>query len=102
MALVNDATSQMESSFESQYSCWRRIFDHRLAALDKRYTQDNLDIDHAKKILDQEHFGLKEIKERILDFISIKKLNEEGITIIQVTHSEENAKYGKRIVRVVA
>ena len=29
-----------------------------------------------------------------------KKLNEEGITIIQVTHSEENAKYGKRIVRV--
>jgi putative ABC transport system ATP-binding protein len=29
-----------------------------------------------------------------------RKLNEEGITIIQVTHSEENAKYGKRIVRV--
>ena len=29
-----------------------------------------------------------------------KKLNEEGITIIQVTHSEENAKYGKRIVRL--
>ncbi len=29
-----------------------------------------------------------------------KKLNEEGITIIQVTHSEENAKYGKRIIRV--
>jgi putative ABC transport system ATP-binding protein len=30
-----------------------------------------------------------------------QKLNEEGITIIQVTHSEENAKRGKRIVRVV-
>src|SRR6267378_214805 len=29
-----------------------------------------------------------------------QKLNEEGITIIQVTHSEENAKRGKRIVRV--
>jgi len=29
-----------------------------------------------------------------------KKLNEEGITIIQVTHSEENAKYGKRIIRL--
>jgi ABC-type lipoprotein export system ATPase subunit len=28
------------------------------------------------------------------------KLNDEGITIIQVTHSEENAQYGKRIVRV--
>ncbi len=30
-----------------------------------------------------------------------QKLNEEGITIIQVTHSEENAKRGKRIVKVV-
>jgi len=30
-----------------------------------------------------------------------KKLNDEGITIIQVTHSEENAKYGKRIVNIV-
>ena len=29
-----------------------------------------------------------------------QKLNEEGITIIQVTHSEENARYGKRIVKV--
>jgi ABC-type lipoprotein export system ATPase subunit len=30
-----------------------------------------------------------------------QKLNEEGITIIQVTHSEENAKRGKRVVKVV-
>ncbi|MDL5047926.1 ABC transporter ATP-binding protein [Oscillatoria amoena NRMC-F 0135] len=29
-----------------------------------------------------------------------KKLNEEGMTIIQVTHSEENARYGKRIIRL--
>ncbi|MBS1487906.1 MAG: ABC transporter ATP-binding protein [Bacteroidetes bacterium] len=29
-----------------------------------------------------------------------QKLNEEGITIIQVTHSEENARRGKRIVRI--
>lgn len=30
-----------------------------------------------------------------------KKLNEEGVTIIQVTHSEKNATYGNRIVRIV-
>jgi putative ABC transport system ATP-binding protein len=29
-----------------------------------------------------------------------KKLNEEGTTIIQVTHSEENAKYGSRIIEL--
>lgn len=30
----------------------------------------------------------------------LKKLNSEGTTIIQVTHSEENAKYGNRIIRL--
>jgi ABC-type lipoprotein export system ATPase subunit len=30
----------------------------------------------------------------------LKKLNNEGTTIIQVTHSEENAKYGNRIIRL--
>lgn len=30
-----------------------------------------------------------------------KKLNEEGMTIIQVTHSEKNAEYGSRVVRLV-
>jgi ATP-dependent Lon protease len=40
------------------------------------FTQDNLDIDHAKKILDEDHYGLKEIKERILDFIAVRKLKK--------------------------
>jgi putative ABC transport system ATP-binding protein len=31
----------------------------------------------------------------------LKKLNEEGMTIIQVTHSKENAGYGNRIIRLV-
>jgi putative ABC transport system ATP-binding protein len=29
-----------------------------------------------------------------------KKLNEEGMTIVQVTHSEKNATYGSRIIRL--
>ncbi len=31
----------------------------------------------------------------------LKKLNEEGMTIIQVTHSNENAQYGSRIINIV-
>jgi ABC-type lipoprotein export system ATPase subunit len=31
----------------------------------------------------------------------LKKLNIEGMTIIQVTHSERNAQYGDRIIRLV-
>ena len=30
-----------------------------------------------------------------------QKLNDEGMTIVQVTHSEENARYGERIVRLL-
>ncbi len=41
-------------------------------------TEDNLDLDHAQKILDQDHYGLSDIKERILDFISIRKLKNDG------------------------
>lgn len=39
-----------------------------------KYTDDMLDIAHAKKVLDQDHFGLKEIKERILDYLSVRTL----------------------------
>ncbi len=45
-------------------------------------TEDNLKIEHAKTILDEDHYGLKEIKERILDFISIRNLKKDGYTPI--------------------
>lgn len=45
-------------------------------------TQDTLDIANAKQILDEDHHGLSEIKERILDFISVRKLKTDGNTPI--------------------
>jgi len=36
---------------------------------------NNLDIPHAKEILDHNHYGLTEIKERILEYLSVMKLN---------------------------
>lgn len=43
-----------------------------------KYTEDNLNLDHAKNILDEDHYGLLDVKDRILDFISVKALNKEG------------------------
>ena len=40
-------------------------------------TQDVLDLDRAKKVLDKNHHGLDEIKSRILEYISIMKLKQE-------------------------
>ncbi|MCW7754114.1 endopeptidase La [Desulfobotulus sp. H1] len=38
-------------------------------------TKDVLDIKKAKQLLDKEHFGLERVKERILDYLSVRKLN---------------------------
>jgi ATP-dependent Lon protease len=45
-------------------------------------TEDNLNIERAKEILEQDHYGLREIKDRILDFISIRTLKRDGYSPI--------------------
>ncbi len=37
-------------------------------------TKDNFDLKHAKKVLDQDHFGLEKVKERILEYLAVLKL----------------------------
>ncbi len=37
-------------------------------------TPDNLDIAHARAVLDEDHYGLDEIKDRILEFLAVRKL----------------------------
>jgi len=38
------------------------------------YTQDNLDLNNARKVLDDDHFGLDDVKERILEHLAVLKL----------------------------
>jgi len=40
----------------------------------KEASVDNRDIDHARRILDEDHYDLKKVKERILDFIAVRQL----------------------------
>lgn len=40
-------------------------------------TPDRIDLDQAKAILDQNHYGLQEVKQRILEFLAVIKLNQE-------------------------
>ena len=40
-------------------------------------TQDSLELENARKILDKNHFGLNEIKDRILEYVSVMKLKKE-------------------------
>lgn len=43
---------------------------------DKR-TDDKLDISHARDVLDEDHYGLEDVKERILEFLAVRKLRAE-------------------------
>lgn len=40
-------------------------------------SKENLDIKNAKKILDEDHYGLEDVKDRILDFLSVRKLKKD-------------------------
>jgi ATP-dependent Lon protease len=42
-------------------------------------TPDNLDIAHARTVLDEDHFDLEDIKERILEFLAVRKLRQERL-----------------------
>ena len=41
-------------------------------------TPDNLDLNHAKQVLDQHHFGIEDIKERLLEYLAVLKLNQDA------------------------
>ncbi|MCL4134077.1 UNVERIFIED_CONTAM: hypothetical protein GTU68_065132 [Idotea baltica] len=38
------------------------------------YTEDNFDLEHAKSILDTDHYGLEKVKDRILEYLAVLKL----------------------------
>ncbi len=40
-------------------------------------TEDNLEIEHARTVLDEDHYDLKDVKERILEFLAVRKLRKE-------------------------
>jgi ATP-dependent Lon protease len=43
-----------------------------------KLTEDNLDIAHARKVLDEDHYDLDEVKDRILEYLAVRKLNPES------------------------
>jgi ATP-dependent Lon protease len=55
-----------------------RSYIEWLAALPwTKSTEDNLDIANARKVLDEDHYGLKDVKERILEYLAVRKLRLE-------------------------
>ena len=60
------------------YTTTRTYLDWLVAMPWDKATVDNLDIPSVKKILDDDHFGLEKIKDRILEYLSVRKFKPEG------------------------
>ncbi|HMR98953.1 MAG TPA: endopeptidase La [Anaerolineales bacterium] len=58
----------------AEYGVIRTYLDWLVTIPWAKATEDNLEISHARKILDQDHYGLEDVKERILEFLAIRKL----------------------------
>jgi ATP-dependent Lon protease len=55
-------------------------------------TEDILDIDRAEKILNEHHYGLENIKDRVLEYLAVKKLRMDRKPMVLVVDDEEVAR----------
>jgi ATP-dependent Lon protease len=61
-----------------EYSMVRTYLETLIAMPWSKLDTETLDIEAARKVLDQDHFGLEKVKRRILEFLAVRKLNPQG------------------------
>ena len=66
------------SDASSEYSMLRSYLDWLVELPWKAPEADVIDLQHARMVLDTDHFGLDKVKKRILEFLAVRKLNPTG------------------------
>ncbi|MDE2304791.1 MAG: LON peptidase substrate-binding domain-containing protein, partial [Gammaproteobacteria bacterium] len=66
------------SDASAEYSMVRSYLDWLVAMPWAKLDPEQLDIERARAILDEDHFGLDKVKRRILEFLAVRKLNPAG------------------------
>ncbi len=61
----------------AEYSVIKTYLDWLTELPWSKLSDDNLDIEHARQVLDEDHYDLKEIKERLLEYLAVRKLRKE-------------------------
>ena len=65
-------------SASSEYTVTRNYIDTILSLPWSSKTVDSIDLNKAEKILNRDHYGLDDVKKRILEFLAVKKLKPDG------------------------
>lgn len=61
----------------AEYGVIRSYLDWLVSIPWSKTTEDNLDIAHAREVLNEDHYGLEDVKDRILEFLAVRKLRLE-------------------------
>ncbi|MFM2152456.1 MAG: hypothetical protein RL199_891 [Pseudomonadota bacterium] len=65
------------SPMSAEATVVRNYIDWILSLPWEEYTKDRLDVDEATKVLAEDHFGLRKVKERILEFLAVQQLSDK-------------------------
>lgn len=66
------------SNMSPEYSVLRNYIETVLELPWNTYSEDNLDIDYAEFILNRDHYGLKKVKERVLESLAVRQLRNDN------------------------
>ena len=65
-------------NYDEKHEKVSRYIDWCLRIPFGKYTADNLDIEQAKKVFDQHHFGMEEVKNRFLEYLAVLNLQKQS------------------------
>ncbi|HEY5573805.1 MAG TPA: endopeptidase La [Anaerolineales bacterium] len=73
----------------AEYGVIRTYLDWLVSLPWSELTEDNLDIAHARQVLDEDHFDLEDVKERILEYLAVRKLRQERRDQLEIQETED-------------
>jgi ATP-dependent Lon protease len=76
----------------AEYTIGINYLDYLISLPWNRFTEDNLDLKRAERILESQHFGLHHVKERILEYLAVRTLCSIQTSQILVVDDEEIAR----------
>ena len=92
-----DRMSRLPSA-AAEYGVIRTYLDWLVSLPWSIKTEDNLDIAHAREVLDQDHYSLEDVKERILEFLAVRKLRQERAEEFKDAPSDEIRKIREGVI----
>jgi ATP-dependent Lon protease len=83
-----DRLSRLPSA-AAEYGVIRTYLDWLVSLPWSVISEDNLDISHARQVLDEDHYGLEDVKERILEYLAVRKLRQERKDELESLETED-------------